>query len=102
MKISSSLHEREKTFDELSNEEVERLIPLVVCLSFICISGAFGNSLAYNVYKTKYSPTNYRSFALCLSTIDFFSNVAVTPIEISSALKLYKLSLETLGRCPYS
>ena len=96
MENTSPLHKSEKTLDDLSTEEVERLIPLVVYLSVVCMCGVLGNSLVFYVYKTKYNPSNCRSFVLYLSTIDLFTSLVVTPIEITIVLKEYKFTLEIL------
>ena len=84
------------TLDGLNKEEVERLIPLIVYLSVICMFGAFGNSLVCYIYKTKYGPSNCRSFVICLSTIDLFSCVIVIPFEIAVILKEYRFTIEIL------
>ena len=88
------LTENNITSEDLRKEEVGRLIPLVVYLSLICVCGALGNSLVCYVYKTKYGPSNCRSFVICLSSIDLFSCVLVIPFEIAVVLKEYNFTVE--------
>ena len=80
--------------DKLNRDEVERLIPLIVYLSLICACGALGNSLVCYIYKTKYGPSNCRTFVICLSAIDLFSCVLVIPFEIFVILRQYNFQEE--------
>ena len=96
---NSSLYEEtgdEVTLEDLSQDEVERLIPLIVYLSLICVCGTLGNSLVCYIYKTKYGPSNCRTFVICLSAIDFFSCVLVIPFEIAVVLQEYNFQEEII------
>lgn len=86
--------ERKVTVEELNRNEVERLIPLIVYLSLICVCGSLGNSLVCYVYKTKYGPSNCRSFVIGLSVIDLFSCAVVIPFEIAVVLREYTFQSE--------
>ena len=98
---NSSLYEKagdEITLEHLRRDVVSRLIPLIVYLALICVCGTLGNSLVCYVYKTRYGPSNCRTFVICLSTIDLFSCLLVIPFEIAVVLKEYNFQEEIICR----
>ncbi|XP_060599027.1 trace amine-associated receptor 8c-like [Ruditapes philippinarum] len=96
-KSMSKYSEHYFTLQELNDAEVKTLIPTVVFLIFISVTGLAGNSLALYVYKTKFTYSNIQCFLLCLSALDFFSCTVAIPFEISTILQQY--TYESGWRC---
>ena len=77
------------SLDEINSQEIERLVPLIIYLVLISVTGIFGNGLVCHIYRTKYRHSNSKYFILCLSAIDLFSCALVMPFEIWMILKQY-------------
>lgn len=78
--------------EQLNTAEVQRLIPTIVYLVLISVSGIIGNSLVCHVYRTRYRLSNSQCFILCLSAIDLFSCCIVIPLEVATILEQYTFS----------
>lgn len=68
--------------EELRAKEHRLQIPIIVYLILISMFGTVGNALVLYTYKRKYSPSNCRTFIICLSIMDLISCVIVIPVEI--------------------
>lgn len=72
----------EMTLEELRSHELHLQVPVVVYLLLISITGIFGNSLVFYVYKWKYSPSTCRTFVIYLSIMDLISCIVAIPVEV--------------------
>ncbi|KAK3583183.1 hypothetical protein CHS0354_025702 [Potamilus streckersoni] len=88
------------SLDELNDEEIYRLVPLLVYLILISIIGIGGNGLVCYIYKTKYRLSNSQSFILCLSAIDLFACFVVVPLEFFTILRQFHF--EAIWACKLS
>ena len=77
------------TLTEMNYAEVIRLIPTLVYLGIISVTGIFGNGLVCHIYRTRYRLSNSQCFILCLSAIDLFSCLVVIPFEITTVINQY-------------
>ena len=77
------------TLTELNDAEVARLVPTLVYLGVISVTGIFGNGLVCNIYQTRYRLSNSRCFILCLGAIDLISCLVVIPFEITTVINQY-------------
>ncbi|KAL3890013.1 hypothetical protein ACJMK2_002318 [Sinanodonta woodiana] len=104
MNISNySAHEAQRSvpsLDELNDEEIYRLVPLLIYLLLISIIGIGGNGLVCYIYKTKYRLSNSQSFILCLSAIDLFACFIVVPLEFFTILRQFHF--EAVWACKMS
>ena len=89
-----------RTLTEMNDAEVVRLIPTLVFLGIISLTGMFGNGLVCHIYRTCYRLSNSQCFILCLSAIDLFSCCIVIPFEISTVVNQY--TFEHLWLCKLS
>ncbi|XP_053393669.1 muscarinic acetylcholine receptor M2-like [Mercenaria mercenaria] len=86
------------TLEDLNAAEVELLIPTIVFLSIVCVTGMIGNSFVIYIYKTRFKITTSRKwYILSLSFIDLFTCCIGIPLEISTMLKQY--TFEHLWLC---
>ena len=77
------------TLQEMNDAELLRLIPTIVFLGVISVTGMFGNGLVLHIYRTRYRLSNSQCFILCLSAIDMFCCCVVIPFEISTIVNQY-------------
>lgn len=78
-----------KTLMEIKHEEIMRHVPVLVFLITVCLAGICGNVLVIRIYKTKYRPSNFRTFVVALSAVDLFSVMVVIPTEFAHILMVY-------------
>ena len=77
------------TLMEMNDAEVLRLIPTIVYLGIISVTGIFGNGLVCHIYRTRYRLSNSQCFIVCLSATDLFSCLVVIPFEITTVINQY-------------
>lgn len=87
--IMTNITEAIPTLTELNDAEVARLVPTLVYLGIISVTGIFGNGLVCHIYRTRYRLSNSQCFILCLGAIDLFSCLVVIPFEITTVINQY-------------
>ena len=85
----TNITESVPTLIELNDAEVARLVPTLVYLGIISVTGIFGNGLVCHIYRTRYRLSNSQCFILCLGAIDLFSCLVVIPFEITTVINQY-------------
>ena len=85
----TNITEAGPTLTELNDEEVARLVPTLIYLGIISVTGIFGNGLVCHIYRTRYRLSNSQCFILCLGAIDLFSCLVVIPFEITTVINQY-------------
>lgn len=85
----SRLNSHEKSLFELNQEEVSRLIPLLIYMSFIGLFGIPGNSLVIYAFKNSCRRSNSRLFFVWLAIIDLFNCSLILPLEFVNVVNQY-------------
>ncbi|KAK3087995.1 hypothetical protein FSP39_013257 [Pinctada imbricata] len=73
-------------------EFLDEYLPVLGFLLLLCVMGTIGNIHVLFVYKTKYKPSNHRTFILCLAAVDLFSCIVSIPFEIFDMRYRYTFS----------
>ncbi|XP_053401287.1 neuropeptides capa receptor-like [Mercenaria mercenaria] len=84
------------TLKDLNSEELNKLIPTVIYLSIISLTGIVGNSLVIHIYRTKFTFSNVQCFVLSMAAVDLCSCCVAIPLEIVTVLDQYTFELEWL------
>ena len=80
---------QEKSKYELNQEEVTRLIPLLVYMSLIGLCGIPGNSLVIYAFKDSCRNSNSHLFFVWLAIIDLFNCSVILPFEFVNVVQQY-------------
>ena len=74
---------------ELNQEEVTRLIPLLIYMSLIGLCGIPGNSLVIYAFKKSCRSSNSHLFFVWLAIIDLFNCSVILPFEFINVVNQY-------------
>ncbi|XP_060588107.1 neuropeptides capa receptor-like [Ruditapes philippinarum] len=85
-KTERSEEEQAAILQDLNNDELDKLIPAVIFLSVISLTGIVGNSLVIHIYRTRFKFSNVQCFVLTLAAIDLCSCCVAIPLEIVTLL----------------
>ena len=85
----TNITETVPTLMEMNDAETLRLVPVLVYLGIISVTGILGNGLVCHIYRTCYRLSNSQIFILCLSAIDLLSCCVVIPFEITTVINQY-------------
>lgn len=96
----TNITEAVPTLTEMNDAEILRLVPTLVYLGIISVTGILGNGLVCHIYRTRYRLSNSQIFILCLSAIDLFSCCVVIPFEVSTVINQYTFKYAWL--CKFS
>ena len=80
---------RHEIIEQLNTEEVTRLIPLMVYLCLIIVTGILGNGLVCYIYRSKYDTSSSRWFIFFLGVVDLIMCVVIIPFEVATTFKQY-------------
>ena len=75
--------------EELNNEEVVRLIPMIIFLLIIALTGLPGNGLVCYIYRSKYRMSSSRWFIFFLAAVDLILCAVIIPGEIITSVMQY-------------
>lgn len=85
----TNITEAVPTLTEMNDAEILRLVPTLVYLGIISVTGILGNGLVCHIYRTRYRLSNSQIFILFLSAIDLFSCCVVIPFEVTTVINQY-------------
>ncbi|XP_052765629.1 alpha-2Da adrenergic receptor-like [Mya arenaria] len=77
---------------ELNTKEVTRLIPLIVFLLLIAVTGIVGNGLVCYIYRSQYSVSSSRWFIFFLAVVDLLMCILIIPCEIGTLMYQFNFS----------
>ena len=78
--------ELQNIVDKMNQDEVIRLIPLLIFLLLISVIGIPGNLLVCYIYWTKYTMSSYKLFIVLIGLADIFMCVINVPLEFATSL----------------
>ena len=85
----TNITETVPTLMKMNDAETLRLVPVLVYLGIISVTGILGNGLVCHIYRTCYRLSNSQIFILCLSAIDLLSCCVVIPFEVTTVINQY-------------
>ncbi|KAL4218160.1 hypothetical protein ACF0H5_022896 [Mactra antiquata] len=92
--------EYERILETENALEVERLIPLIVYLVVISVTGLIGNGLVCYIYLPQENTSSTRWFIFYLAVVDLIICLTVVPLEIATLF--YQYNFRNLAWCKCS
>ena len=71
-----------RTLQEISDHESKQRLPTVIYLCVLIAVGLFGNTLVFFIYMFRYKLCNFRTYVLCLASLDLLACCIAMPAEI--------------------
>ena len=65
-----------------NDEKTEALIPVLVYILLLMITGIIGNSIVLYIYKVRFKRSSSRAFILCLAILDFITCIFGVPYHL--------------------
>ncbi|KAK3604666.1 hypothetical protein CHS0354_009277 [Potamilus streckersoni] len=85
-----------RSAEDLQEENLSKVAPCLILMSFLAAVGLVGNLLVLIVFKIKYPRGNFKNFVLCLSAIDTVSCLITIPGEVYIQYKWFVLEIPWL------
>lgn len=89
MAEQAELYSENHLAEEINEEFMNAVMPVIVFVSLEIIFGFFGNVLVLYVYLFRYHRCNFRYFVLCLAIIDITSCLTTMPGELVNLIYWY-------------
>ncbi|BFZ11015.1 hypothetical protein BsWGS_14054 [Bradybaena similaris] len=88
-KLPVSDEERQRYLDELQSATTKTMIPAIVLLVFLAVTGLIGNSLVIYVYSRRLQWSATRTLIIAIAMCDLLANVVAIPAEIYDMLNVW-------------
>lgn len=88
----SVLSDNNALLEEANLAEVIRLLPVILFLLLISVTGIPGNGLVCYIYRSKYSMSSSRWFIFFLASVDLLICTIIVPCEIATMFQQYNFT----------
>lgn len=96
--VSMSLERVSTILTEANVDELIRLVPMIVYLLLIALTGIPGNGLVCYIYRSQYNVSSSRWFIFFLATVDLILCIVIVPCEIATTFQQYNFTNATWCR----